>query len=157
MGFKFGKSSKKQLNTCHKDLKLIFLRAIAISKVDFGLSEGHRPIKKQQDYYAIGRTVDLHRKPITNVDGVNKKGKHNYLPSLALDIYVWHSDRKTREKIAYDKMHLTYIVGLLDAITEDLYENGKIKHKIRWGANWDGDGIIDYDQSFDDFPHVELI
>jgi len=157
MGFKLGKRSKRELATCHKDLQLIFLTAIASSKVDFGISEGHRPVEKQQGYYAIGRTVDLHRKPITNVDGVRKKGKHNHFPSLAGDLYIWHSDKKVRRKIAYDKMHLAYVAGLIDAIAERLYKQGKISHKIRWGANWDSDGVIDYDQSFDDFPHFELI
>lgn len=157
MGFKFGKNSQKKLETCHEDLQLILTTALSASKVDFGISEGHRSVSKQQSYYAIGRTTELHRKPITNVDGVHKKGKHNYSPSLAADLFIWHNNRATRQKIAYDKSHLSYVAGLIDATAELLLAQGKISHRIRWGANWDLDGVINYDQSFDDFPHFELI
>lgn len=157
MSFSFGNTSKKRLSTCHIDLQKIFNLAISRSKVDFGISEGHRSVMVQQAYYAIGRTKELHRKPITNVDGVEKVGKHNLEPSEAGDLYIWHPDKKTRLKIAYDKSHLSYIAGLIDACAKELYEKGEITHLIRWGANWDSDGIIDYDQNFDDFPHFELI
>lgn len=157
MGFNFGKNSEKQVNTCHEDLQKILRLAIKRSKVDFGVSEGHRPVEKQQRYYSIGRTTELHRHPITNVDGINKKGKHNYKPSLASDLFIWHNDKTTRAKIAWDKSHLSYVAGIIDSCAEELYEKGEISHKIRWGANWDSDGVIDYDQSFDDFPHFELI
>lgn len=157
MKYTFGKKSLEKLDTCHKDLQKILKLAISRSKIDFGISEGYRPLLKQQAYYAIGRTTELHRKPITNIDGVNKKGKHNIMPSEAADLFIWHDNKSTREKIAWDKSHLSYIAGLIDSCTEELYSKGEITHKIRWGANWDSDGIIDYDQEFDDFPHFELI
>lgn len=155
--FKFGKRSNKQLDTCHTDLQKIFNLAISISDVDFGISEGHRPISKQQDYYAIGRTVDLHKKPITNIDGVNKLGKHNYSPSNAVDVYIWHDNKGIRQRIAYDKYHLVYISGIINTCAETLFKRGEITHLIRWGGNWDSDGYLIYDQSFDDLPHFELI
>ena len=157
MGLKFGNSSKERRDTCHKDLILILDTALSLSNVDFGISEGHRTIQKQQEYYAIGRTTELHRKPITNVDGVNKKGKHNYKPSLAADIYIWHSDKSTRREIAYDKVHISYVAGIIDTAAKLLYKQGKTSHTIRWGGNWDRDGVIAFDQSFDDLPHFELI
>jgi len=157
MGHKLGTTSKKRLNTCHSDIIKIITMAISVSKIDFGIAEGYRSIEKQQAYYAIGRTVDLHRKPITNVDGINNIGKHNLDPSEAVDLYVWHPNRETRLKIAYDKMHLSYVAGIIDACAEILYKQGEITHVIRWGANWDKDLIIDYDQDFDDFPHFELV
>ena len=93
----------------------------------------------------------------SKIDGVIKKGKHNLKPSEAADLYVYHEDDETRRTLAYDKKHLTYLGGLIDACAEILYFNGEISHTIRWGANWDMDGVIDYDQDFDDFPHFELI
>ena len=141
----------------HQDLQNIFSLAISRSKVDFGISEGHRPVQVQQQYYAIGRTVQLHRKTITNVDGVRIKGKHNYDPSEAGDIYIYHPDKSTRDKIKYSDVHMAYIAGLMDSCAEELFAKGEITHKIRWGGNWDGDGIIALDQSFDDLPHFELI
>lgn len=157
MGFQFGNKSKEKLATSHPDLQKIFLLAISRSRVDFGISEGHRSVEKQQAYYAIGRTTELHRKPITNVDGVTQLGKHNYQPSLACDIFIWHNNKAIREKIAWDHVHMAYIAGLLDSCARELLGEGKISHLIKWGANWDMDGIIDYDQKFDDFPHFELV
>ncbi len=145
---KFGERSIKNLRTCHEDLQKILTLAISRSKVDFGISEGHRSIDRQYQLFLEGKS---------KIDGINQKGKHNYKPSLAADIYIYHPVRDTRRKLAYDKSHLSYIAGLIDACAEELYAKGEIEHKIRWGANWDNDGVIDYDQSFDDFPHFELI
>lgn len=146
--FKFGKNSSKNLSSCHKDLILIATETIKISNVDFGISEGHRFIDRQKELFDQG---------LSKIDGINKKGKHNYKPSLAFDYYIYHSDSKTREKIMYDTVHLSYVAGMMFAVAEKLFQEGRITHKIRWGADWDNDGIIDYDQRFDDYPHIELI
>lgn len=148
MGYRLGKNSKRKLDTCHVDLQKIFTMAISISKVDFGISEGHRSLDRQYELFIQGKS---------KIDGITKKGKHNYEPSLATDFFTYHPNREIRRKLAYDEVHLAYIAGLLDACAEVLYDKGEISHKLRWGANWDSDGIIDLDQSFDDYPHVELI
>lgn len=153
----FGKRSLEKLKTCHKDLQKIFKLAISRSDVDFGISEGHRAIERQKALYAIGRTIELHKKPITKIDGVENTSLHNKYPSEATDYYIYHSDPVIRKKIAFDKAHLAYVAGLLKSCARELLEKGEICHDIRWGANWDKDGVIDYDQSFDDYPHVELI
>jgi len=157
MRYKFGSNSAKRLATCHPDIQKVFNLVISRSKVDFGVSEGHRDVSKQQAYYAIGRTVQLHRSTITNVDGIIKKGKHNYQPSQAIDIYVYHADKATRKKISYDGMHLSYIAGLIDSCSQELFNKGEITHKVRWGGNWDSDGIIIFDQNLDDMPHFEIV
>lgn len=137
-----------KVKTCHTDLQKILILAISRSNIDFGVTEGHRSIERQKQLYDEGKS---------KIDGINKKGKHNYNPSLAADIYTYHPDLNTRRKLAYDKSHLSYVAGLIDSCALELYEKGEIEHIVRWGANWDSDGIIDYDQSFDDFPHFELV
>jgi peptidoglycan L-alanyl-D-glutamate endopeptidase CwlK len=153
----FGGKSSRKLYTCHKDIQKVLNLAILRTKIDFGISEGFRDINTQQAYYAIGRTTQLHRETITNVDGIVKKGKHNYFPAQAVDIYVYHPDKATRKKISYDGLHLSYIAGLIDSCAQELYNKGEITHKIRWGGNWDSDGIIKFDQSLNDQPHFEMI
>jgi peptidoglycan L-alanyl-D-glutamate endopeptidase CwlK len=148
MSNKFGNNSKAELKTCHEDLIKIMTLAISLSDIDFGITEGHRSIDRQQLLYNQGKS---------QIDGINKKGKHNYYPSLAGDIYTYHPEVETRRKLAYDKVHLSYIAGVITASAKMLYQRGEISHIIRWGANWDSDGVIDYDQSFDDYPHFELI
>lgn len=147
MGFALGNNSRMKLDTCHKDLQLIIETTISRTKVDFGVSEGHRSLARQKQLYDEGKS---------KIDGISRKGKHNYFPSLAVDIFSYHPDLETRRMIAYDTVHLSYIAGVIDSVAAELYSKGDITHLIRWGANWDSDGIIDYDQPFDDFPHFEL-
>jgi peptidoglycan L-alanyl-D-glutamate endopeptidase CwlK len=156
MSNKFGKRSSIKLNTCHKDIQLVLRLAISRSKIDFGISEGHRDIETQRGYYAIGRTIELHRNTITNVDGIIKKGKHNKIPSEAVDIYVWHPDSNTRKKISYDGLHLSYVAGIIDSCAQELFAKGEIISQIRWGGNWDSDGVIKFDQNLNDMPHFEI-
>ncbi len=140
----FGDRSKKNLDTCHSDLQLIASEAIKVTTIDFGVSEGHRSIERQNKLFKEGKS---------KIDGINKKGKHNYNPSLAFDIYIYI---RGKGSLAYDERHLCFIGGLLTAIAKRLYSEGKISHILRWGANWDGDGELIYDQSFQDLPHFEL-
>lgn len=140
----FGDRSKKNLATCHEDLQLIANEAIKNTDIDFGISEGHRSVERQNQLFKEGKS---------KIDGINKMGKHNYNPSLAFDIYVYVSGKK---ELAYDIKHLCYLGGRLKDTASRLYAEDKISHLLRWGGNWDGDGEIIYDQSFQDLPHFEL-
>ena len=148
MSFSFGTRSTEQLKTCHEDLQKILELAIQSSKVDFGISEGHRTVLRQYELFLMGRS---------KIDGVTRKGKHNKVPSMAADIFIYHPDTKTRRQLAYDISHLCYVAGVIDSCAKELLEQGEISHAIRWGGNWDSDGIIAIDQTFDDYPHFELI
>ena len=139
----FGKTSLDRLSTCHPDLQLIMTEALSISNVNFGIAEGHRSIEKQQQYF---------KEKKSKIDGVTRKGKHNYSPSLAVDIYPYFEG-----KAQWDNEHLSYLSGVIHAVSEMLFKEGRTSHKVRWGGNWDSDGIILLDQSFDDRPHFELV
>jgi peptidoglycan L-alanyl-D-glutamate endopeptidase CwlK len=148
MSYTFGENSLKKVNTCHEDLQKILKLAISRSNIDFGVTEGHRSIERQKQLFDEGKS---------KIDGITQKGKHNYKPSLAADIYIYHSDIETRRKLAYHKESLSYVAGIINSCANELFDQGKVSHHIRWGANWDSDGIIDLDQSFDDYPHFELV
>lgn len=142
--FVFGRVSAQRLSTMDERLQKVFSLALKRSKVDFGIAEGHRPVSRQQELYALGRT-----KPgsiVTRVDGVNRKSMHNYKPSLAGDIYAW-----VNNKASWDAKHLCYLAGVITSAADELGIS------IRWGGNWDGDGEIISDQKFMDLPHFELI
>lgn len=147
IGYSFGERSSKVLHTCHPDLIKIHELAITRTRIDYGISEGHRSLERQKELYDQGKS---------QIDGISKKGKHNYMPSLAGDIYIYHSDPAMRKKLAYDKGSLCYVAGVIMACAVELLEIGKITHLVRWGGNWDQDGIILLDQGFDDLPHFEL-
>ena len=145
----FGKVSKDRLSTCHKDLQLIMNLAIEISNIDFGISEGHRSIERQKELYDQGRTTP--GKIVTWIDGETKKGKHNYSPSMAVDIYPWING-----KVQWDNEHLIYLAGLIHGVAEILYAKGEITHTIRWGGNFDMDGEL-LEETSVDRPHFELV
>lgn len=148
--FKFGKVSTERLETCHQDLQLIMNTAITLTDVDFGIAEGYRSPERQQELYAQGRTAP--GAIVTQIDGVNKFGKHNQKPSMAVDIYAFVDG-----KASWHGETITYIMGVIRAATSMLIQTKQITHNLRWGGNWDMDGQILTDQGFDDRPHVELV
>lgn len=141
--YSFGKKSMEKLLTCHEDLQKIMNLAISRSRVDFGISEGHRSEERQKELYQEGKTTVL-------------KSMHNNNPSLACDIYAYHKDPKTRRKKQYDKGTLCYIAGVVVSCTKELLEKKEIEHTVRWGGNWDCDGEILTDHDFEDMPHFEI-
>jgi len=161
MSHTFGANSMKQHETLHNDLQLILDHTILKCAVDFSLIEGYRPPEKQFEYFKKGRKqqpdgswVVVNKKDvITNIDGYKVKGKHNYNPSVAVDIAVYVPNKP---KLAYDLSHLAYIAGCMITIANQLYEEGKIKHRLRWGGDWDRDGDLTDNILFDG-PHFEII
>jgi peptidoglycan L-alanyl-D-glutamate endopeptidase CwlK len=135
--YKFGTTSKERLATCHDDLQKIMESAIALSPIDFGIACGHRSIADQQKAFNEGKS---------KIDGITKKGKHNYSPSLAVDVYAF-----VNGKASWDAKELCVIAGVVLAVAANY------GIKLRWGGNWDMDSQIISDQSFQDLPHFELI
>lgn len=134
--FKFSKSSSSKLASCDPRLRKVMELAIKRSSVDFGIAEGHRSIKRQKELFDEGKS---------KIDGVTKKGKHNYNPSKAVDIFVVMNG-----KASWDEKHLCYLAGVIESCGKELGVD------IRMGANWDKDGILIYDQNFIDLPHFEI-
>lgn len=161
MAFTLGNRSKTVYDTLHPDLQLVIDAALEFGTTDFSLTEGHRPVEKQFGYYKKGRVqnndgtwiVENKKKVITNVDGFNIKGKHNYEPSLAFDFCVFVPDKV---ELSWDKNHLSYIAASFMMAAKFLFDTGEIKHEVRWGADWDRDGDMT-DHRLVDMPHIELI
>ena len=145
----FSTTSKERRDTCHPDLIKILDLAITLSAIDFGVSEGHRPTARQQKLYAQGRTEP--GKIVTRVDGITQKSRHQTNPSEAVDLYAYYNGRAQWKQI-----DLAYIAGVMQAAARILFAKGTISHLVTWGGNWDNDGIILIDQSFDDAPHFQL-
>src|SRR3990167_5347863 len=145
MAYSFGNRSKVKLASCHKDLQIIAEEAIKVSMVDFGISEGHRTLEKQLEYFSTGKS---------KIDGIKKKGKHNQSPANAFDFYAYIPNKP---ELSFDIRYLCYLVGVITATAQRLLNEGRITHKVRSGANWDSDGELLTDQDFDDLPHVEIV
>jgi len=142
---KWSDTSRERLLSCHPDIIRIFNEVLP--HFDCTVVEGHRPVERQQQLYAQGRTEP--GPIVTKVDGVNIKSKHNYQPSRAIDVVPFPIDW-------HDTGRMYYFAGFVMATAQRLYDQGHIQHRLRFGGDWDMDTEVD-DHTFMDLPHFELI
>ena len=126
---KFSRKSLSKLETCDKRLQDLFLRVV--KKFDCTILEGHRGKDRQNKLFNEGKSKLKY-----------PKGKHNSLPSKAVDVAPYPIDWNDRERFTY---FAGYVVGIA-------YQMGL---KIRWGGDWDMDTQVK-DNNFDDLPHFEI-
>ena len=126
---KFGKRSRSRLSTCDSRLQNLFNEIIKY--FDCSILEGHRGEKEQNEAYAKGNSKLRY-----------PDGKHNKIPSIAVDVVPYPIDWNDRERFHY-------MGGMARGIGHVLGID------IRWGGDWDSDGEIK-DNSFDDLVHIEL-
>jgi len=127
---KFGKKSKEELSTCREELQEVFNEVI--KTVDCSILEGNRHQTRQDALYEEGKTKVKY-----------PKGRHNALPSFAVDVCPYPVDWSDRERF-----HL--FAGFVLGIAKSMDIN------LRWGGDWNQNWEVD-DNKFDDFPHFELI
>ncbi len=125
----FGKTSLEKLVTCHPDLQRLFNEVI--KHYDCTILEGHRSNEDQLKAFNAGKSK------------IKSGGKHNHLPSLAVDVAPSPLDWKDKEKFYH-------FIGFVKATAIQL------GIRIRCGGDWDGDNNLK-DQTFFDLPHFELI
>ena len=92
------------------------------------LSCTHRTPLEQKDLYEQGRS-----KPgpvVTQIDGVTKKGAHNYNPARAIAVMVMMGGKPSWSPSLYTP---------LGGICDDL--------GLEWGGHW---------KTFKDLPHIQL-
>lgn len=138
---KFSKRSRAKLETCHEDLQTLF-NAVVVG-FDCTPIYGHRTVEEQQALFAIGRTTELHRNPVTKCDGIINKSMHNHFPSLAIDILPYPVDWNDTDRIRY---FAGYVMGIADSIGIN----------VRWGGDWDNDTEL-RDNLFNDLAHYEIV
>lgn len=149
MGYHFGDGSMAKLVTCHPDLQRVMLEAIVRSPIDFSITQGHRSFDEQLRFFLADKSKIDPRVPEQKA-----KAMHLYSPSMACDIAAFVPGKPG---LAYDFNHLCVIAGVVYACAADLLARNQIAHRIRWGGNWDGDGEVIADQTFNDLPHFELM
>lgn len=128
-GYKFGKTSSRNLGECHPLLQDIFNEVIKV--MDCSIIEGHRTEAEQNKAHEKGHSKLKF-----------PKSNHNYKPSMAVDVVPYPIDWKDRERFCL-------LAGIVKGIA---YSKGI---NIRWGGDWDGDNITK-DETFIDMPHFEL-
>ncbi len=133
---RFSKESFSQLSTCHIDLQTLFYEVI--KTFDCKILQGHRGQADQEAAFKLGNT-QLHY----------PNGKHNSIPSNAVDVAPYPVDWKNNNRFYWFS---GYVMG----IAQKLKDEGKISHSIRYGGDWNRDMEIK-DNKFQDLVHFEIV
>jgi len=148
----FSKLSRSRLMTCHPDL--ITIAETAIKYYDFSVICGKREKIEQEAAYKKGYSK-LHYPDSRHNQSVIMKDDSI---SDAMDLAPYSNKLKA---VDWDNLEaFRFLGGLIIGISEMLYSEGKIHHRVRWGGDWNGykDYYNDFkDQKFIDLPHFELI
>lgn len=145
MTYAFSLHSQAQLAKAHPSLIKICYQLIKLH--DFKVNETYRDAKAQEAAFKIGATK-LHF----------PHGKHNQLPSIAMDLFpfvgglfIGFPDKADSKEIYLQKCaQWAYFGGLA------LGTAASLGIPIRWGHDWNTDNNL-FDQSFVDAPHFELL
>jgi peptidoglycan L-alanyl-D-glutamate endopeptidase CwlK len=124
MGFKLSKRSMQRLEGVDPGLTEVVVRAIQVSNIDFGVSEGLRSIERQRELVSRGASQTM-------------KSKH--IDGLAVDLVAYIGDRVSWELNLYD--------DIADAMKLAAIEVGV---PIRWGAAWHVPDIREWDGTMQD-------
>lgn len=108
--FKLSKSSLDKLQGVKKPLVDVVKRAIELSEVDFGVSEGVRTLERQKALYEAGKSRTM--------NSYHLKGE-------AVDVYAWINGYIDWNFINYEK-----ISKAMFKAAEELGVD------IEWGGNW---------------------
>ncbi len=144
--FSYGARSESIIATCHPKIQRLCREGIKVMDLQPQQNGGHRTIESQQKLFAKG---------VTTIDGTNKKSKHNYRPSRAIDIAPypvrWPDEKGITDEERVERIKSWFAMGGMFFGLARMMDI-----KIRWGADWNGNWIFT-DQTFHDWPHVELI
>ena len=139
--YQYSRSSQRKINSTHPMMQEVCARAIQIANTrmlhvpDFGISSGLRTTAQQEAVYAIGRTVDVNKPTVSNVDGVNDISSHQ--TGKAVDIYCY-----VNKKTNYDLVNLIAVASCFFQAAAEL------KVELNWGGNW---------THSIDCPHFEIV
>ena len=141
----YGRTSRSRLESCHEDLQAIFNAVIL--EADCSILCGERSQEAQTLAFDLGNSR------VQWPDSL-----HNKKPSMAVDVALYHKDIEGH--IDWNnKQEFCDFSELVRKVADDLLWAGQISHKLRWGGDWDGDGVpvfMDDDESLWDAPHYEL-
>jgi peptidoglycan L-alanyl-D-glutamate endopeptidase CwlK len=127
---KFSEKSQSNLSSCDDDLQKLF--NLVVQGFDCTIIEGHRGEESQNEKFRTGKSKVKY-----------PRGKHNVLPSKAVDVAPYPIDWNDRERF-------TYFAGYVKAKAEDM------GFRVRWGGDWNSDWEVK-DNGFDDLVHFELL
>jgi len=126
----YSDQSRRHLETCIFPLRQVFQTVIL--EIDHTIIEGGRGRELQNEYFRTGRSRV--RWP---------DGKHNEVPSEAVDAAPYPINWNDRERFVY---FAGYVLGTAQALG----------YVLKWGGDWDQDHDL-RDQNFMDLVHFEYV
>jgi len=153
--FSYSAHSTAQRATLHVHLQQVLDRLLEVH--DFRIDEGARTAEKQWEAFNGGFSKvkgDAEYPHRIREDGF----------SWACDIYPYINGKRIDVRAVgfkpIESAQFARFLGLLEALATDyfkgLYAMTNEKWRLRFGIDWDRDGEILSDQTFHDWPHVEL-
>ena len=127
--YKFSKRSLDNLKNV--DERLVRICNELIKRIDFTVIEGFRTPERQKELYDKG---------FSKIDGISKKGKHNYNPSLAIDIIPYKKGHNPFDGSKESDIMFDNLAKEFKQVAKELGIN------ITWGGDW----------KFIDKPHFQL-
>lgn len=129
MMYKFSQRSLDNLKNV--DERLVRICNELIKRIDFTVIEGFRGIERQKELYDKG---------FSKIDGISKKGKHNYSPSLAIDIIPYKKGHNPFDGSKESDIMFDNLAKEFKQVAKELGIN------ITWGGDW----------KFIDKPHFQI-
>lgn len=108
--YKLSERSLSKLDGVHPSLADVVKRAIELSEIDFGVSEGLRTLETQKEYLAKGASTTL---------------KSRHLSGHAVDVYAYVGGMARWEMPLYET--------IAKAFKQAAYE---LKTPLEWGGDW---------------------
>ena len=124
MAFKLSQRSIERLDGVNDKLVDVVTRAIEISTIDFGVSEGLRTIEKQREYVAAGKSQTMESKHLTG---------------QAVDLMAYVAGQVSWELNVYD--------NIADAMKQAAIE---LDVAVKWGAAWTVPDIRKWDGTMEE-------
>jgi len=110
MTFRLSQRSLNRLEGVKPELVKVVHRAIEITEVDFGVTEGLRTLETQREYVRTGKSQTMNSK---------------------------HLDGRAVDVVAYIGSDISWELNLYDNIADAFVQAGKeLGVKMRWGAAW---------------------
>lgn len=128
--YKFSKRSLDNLKNV--DQRLVDICNELIKEIDFTVIEGYRTLERQKELFDTG---------FSKIDGIKKKGKHNYSPSLAIDIIPYKKGHNPFDGSVESTEMFKELNKSFDKVAK------KLGIKYEWGGNW---------KTFVDLPHYQV-
>ena len=127
--YKFSQRSLDNLKNV--DERLVRICNELIKRVDYTVIEGFRTPERQKELYDKG---------FSKIDGITKKGKHNYSPSLAIDIIPYKKGHNPFDGSKESDIMFNNLAKEFKQVAKELGIN------ITWGGDW----------KFIDKPHFQI-